>query len=150
MLAATNLENPDLETQIEFLCIDTINLWRNKLGNHAKDYGLGRLERRIIIFIGRNPNIRQAELAQIMDLEPQSLTRALEIMKKKGWLIKQEDLTDKRAKCLKLTVDGNKKLQDALKISEKIRPKILQELSLEEKQDLAKSLAQIKKNLKEF
>lgn len=143
-----NLENLDIETQIEFLCIDAINLWRNKLGNLAKEYNLSRLERRIILFIGRHPSIRQAELAEIMDVEPQSLTRVLESIEKKLWLTKNDDVNDKRAKCLNLTEEGRKKLEDVLKMSEKIRPKILENVSQEEKDSLVKALTKMKENLK--
>ncbi len=144
----TNLENPDVDTQIEFLCIDSVNLWRNKLGNLAKEYSLTRLERRILVFIGRHSSIRQADLANLMDLEPQSLTRVLESMEKKNWLIKQDDLKDKRAKSLSLTELGHNKLQHALEISETIRPKILKDISQEEKLILVKILNSMKENLK--
>lgn len=150
MAEVINLENPDIETKIEFLCIDTVNLWRNRLGNLAKEYHLSRLERRIIVFIGRHPNIRQADLATIMDVEPQSLTRALDSMEKKLWLFKKDDEKDKRAKCLTLTEEGQKKLADALKISETIRPKILKSLTTEEKTIFIKILASVKQNLKEI
>ena len=144
----TNLENPDVDTQIEFLCIDSVNLWRNKLGNLAKEYSLTRLERRILVFIGRHSSIRQADIANLMDLEPQSLTRVLESMEKKNWLIKQDDLKDKRAKSLSLTELGHNKLQHALEISETIRPKILKDISQEEKLILVKILNSMKENLK--
>jgi MarR family transcriptional regulator for hemolysin len=143
-----NLENPDIDMLIEFLCIDTVNMWRNKLGNLAKDFGLSRLERRIILFIGRHPSIRQAELAERMDVEPQSLTRSLEAMEQKGWIHKGEDLKDKRAKSLNLTDVGQKKLADTLAISEKIRPTILHGISEEDRINLSKMLSIMKENLK--
>ncbi|MES2615765.1 MAG: MarR family transcriptional regulator [Bdellovibrionota bacterium] len=150
MTSAVNVEHPDIDLQVEFLCIDTSNLWRNRLGNIAKDYNLSRLELRIIVFIGRYPSIRQADLASIMEVEPQSLTRALESMEKKQWIFKGNDEKDKRAKCLNLTPDGQKKLQENLAMSEKIRPKILQNISLEEKNNMVKILSSIKENLKEI
>src|SRR6185312_14959702 len=128
MTNAINTDNHDVETQIEYMCIDAMNLWRNKLGLLAKEYKLSRLERRIIIFIGRNPGIRQADLASIMDVEPQSLTRALDGMEKKLWLFKADDANDKRAKCLNLTSEGLKKLEEALFISSQIRPKVLKNI----------------------
>lgn len=147
MTEAIHLNNPDIDMQIEFLCIDTINLWRNKLGNLTKEFKLSRLERRIIIYIGRHPDIRQADLATIMDVEPQSLTRALDKMEKKSWILKSDDAKDKRAKCLNLTQEGNNRLVDVLKISERIRPKILENISHEEKCMVIKTLNIIKKNL---
>jgi len=148
MADTPHLENPDIETQVEFLCMDTLNLWRNKLGDLAKEFKLSRLERRIIVFIGRHPSISQADLALIMDVEPQSLTRALEAMEQKHWLFKSEDAKDKRAKCLNLTEEGQKKLTDALQISERIRPKILKNISLEDKNTFVKILSVVKENLK--
>ena len=76
-------DNLSIDAMLEFYLIDTINLWRNKLDELGKEYDLSRLERRILVYIGRNPGIRQADLALIMDVEPQSLTRSLENMEQK-------------------------------------------------------------------
>ncbi|KAB8033212.1 MarR family winged helix-turn-helix transcriptional regulator [Fluviispira multicolorata] len=140
-------ENLSTEAFLEFYFIDTINLWRNKLGELAKDFELSRLERRILVYIGRYPGIRQADLAFVMDVEPQSLTRSLENMENKKWLDKHDDCNDKRAKSLQLTFLGEKKLGDALLVSEQIRPKVLKDVSEQEKTILAKVLKTIRKNL---
>ncbi len=140
-------ENISTEAFLEFYFIDTINLWRNKLGEIAKDYELSRLERRILVYIGRYPGIRQADLAFVMDVEPQSLTRSLENMENKKWLDKHDDNLDKRAKSLKLTYLGEKKLNDALQVSEIIRPKVLKDITEQEKALLANVLKTIRKNL---
>ncbi|MGY3804884.1 MarR family winged helix-turn-helix transcriptional regulator [Pigmentibacter ruber] len=140
-------DNLSIDVILEFYFIDTINLWRNKLDDLAKEYELSRLERRILVYIGRNPGIRQADLALIMDVEPQSLTRSLENMEQKKWLQKQDDNKDKRAKSLHLTEQGESKLQDAFKISERIRPKVLKDIAEDEKLLLTRVLKQLRKNL---
>ena len=140
-------ENVSLDAMVEFYFIDTINLWRNKLDELGKEYDLTRLERRILVYIGRNPGIRQADLALIMDVEPQSLTRSLENMEQKKWLQKQDDNKDKRAKSIHLTEIGDSKLKDAFKISERIRPNVLKDISENEKTVLTKILKQLRKNL---
>ena len=140
-------DNLSIDVILEFYFIDTINLWRNKLDDLAKEYELSRLERRILVYIGRNPGIRQADLALIMDVEPQSLTRSLENMEQKKWLQKQDDNKDKRAKSLHLTEQGESKLQDAFKISERIRPKVLKDIAEDEKMLLTRVLKQLRKNL---
>ena len=143
-----NLSKPDIETQVEFIFIDAINLWRNKLGELAKKEKISRLERRIIVWIARMPGMRQSELAEVMDVEPQSLTRCLEGMEEKGWILKTDNDTDKRAKSLNFTVDGEKIMDSVMQMSDEIRPIILQNLSLEEKHFLVKILNEIKNNLK--
>ncbi len=140
-------DNLNIDAILEFYFIDTTTLWRNKLDEMAKEFDLSRLERRILAYIGRNPGIRQADLALIMDVEPQSLTRSLENMDQKKWLQKQDDNKDKRAKCLHLTELGNSKLTDAFKISEHIRPKVLNGISEENKVLLTQVLKQLRKNL---
>jgi DNA-binding MarR family transcriptional regulator len=140
-------DNLNIDAILEFYFIDTTTLWRNKLDEMAKEFDLSRLERRILAYIGRNPGIRQADLALIMDVEPQSLTRSLENMEQKKWLQKQDDNKDKRAKCLHLTDLGKNKLTDAFKISEHIRPKVLNGISEENKVLLTQVLKQLRKNL---
>lgn len=138
------------ETLFEYNFIDTVNLWRNKIRVLAKEHDLGRLERRLLVYIGRNPGIRQADLAFIMDVEPQSLTRSLDKMEQKKWIKKQEDDKDKRAKSLHLTTLGEKKLDDAIKINEKIRPKALKDIPENEIQLLNKVMKDIRKNLEKI
>jgi MarR family transcriptional regulator for hemolysin len=145
---SNDLSNPNIETKIEFSFIDIINLWRNKLGNLAKHHKMSRLERRIVVFIGRYPSLRQSDLATYMDVEPQSLTRALDAMEKKGWIVKTDNLKDKRAKCINFTAEGKTKLEAAVKIGDEIRERILKNVSLEEKQFLDKILTSIQENLK--
>ncbi len=140
-------DNLSIDAILEFCFIDTINLWRNKLDELGKEYDLSRLERRILVYIGRNPGIRQADLALIMDVEPQSLTRSLENMEQKKWLQKQDDNKDKRAKSLHLTDIGESKLEDAFKVSERIRPKVLKDIPENDKLVLTKVLKQLRKNL---
>ena len=94
------------------------------------------------------PGMRQSELAEVMDVEPQSLTRCLEGMEEKGWILKTDNDTDKRAKSLNFTVDGEKIMDSVMQMSDEIRPIILQNLSLEEKHFLVKILNEIKNNLK--
>jgi MarR family transcriptional regulator for hemolysin len=143
-----NLTKPDIETQIEFIFIDAINLWRNKLGDLAKKEKISSLERRVIVWIARAPGMRQSELAELMDVEPQSLTRCLEGMEEKGWILKTDNATDKRAKSLNFTAEGEKIMDSVMQISDDIRPVILHDLSLEEKHFLVKILKAIKVNLK--
>ncbi len=140
-------DNLCIDAMLEFYFIDTINLWRNKLDELGKEYDLSRLERRILVYIGRNPGIRQADLALIMDVEPQSLTRSLENMEQKKWLQKQDDNKDKRAKSLHLTDIGESKLEVAFKVSERIRPKVLKDIPESDKLVLTNVLKQLRKNL---
>lgn len=140
-------DNLNIDAILEFYFIDTINLWRNKLDELGKEYDLSRLERRILIYIARNPGIRQAELALRMNIEPQSLTRSLDNMEQKNWLQKLDNSQDKRAKHLNITEFGHVKLIDAFKISERIRPKVLKDITENDKMFLYKILIQLRKNL---
>ena len=146
----SSIEREEIEAQIEFLCIDAMSLWRDKLGHLAREYHLSRLERRILMFVGRNSFIHQAYLASLMDIEPQSLTRAIDGMEKKSWILKEKDTKDKRIKYLNLTQKGEKIFENVLKISEKIRPRILENISLDQKNSLILILNLMTKNLKDM
>ena len=147
MIQKSSLENPSVEMQIEFLCIDNVNFWRNILGDLAKKYDISHLERRIILFIGRFPSICQADLAEYLNVEPQSLTRTLEAMEAKHWVTKSQSTSDKRSKYLNLGPEGQKKLAEVLKIGDEIRGKVLQNISDDEKKTLIKVLTEMKNNL---
>lgn len=69
-------------------------------------YGFGRAHHRVIHFVGRHPNIRVAELLDILRITKQSLGRVLKELIDTGYVLQQEGETDRRRRLLSLTDKG--------------------------------------------
>ena len=61
--------------------------------------------------VGRNPGIRPARLARAMAIETSNLATLLRGLEKLGWLAADES-TDRRGKELRLTPEGERRMQD--------------------------------------
>lgn len=56
--------------------------------NHLKEIGITLSQLNILFAVGKNPNIYQADVAQFLKLEPSTLSRDLERLITKGYMIK--------------------------------------------------------------
>ncbi len=69
-------------------------------------YGFGRAHHRVIHFVGRHPDIRVAELLDILRITKQSLGRVLKELIDTGYVLQREGASDRRRRLLSLTDKG--------------------------------------------
>jgi DNA-binding MarR family transcriptional regulator len=70
------------------------------------DLGLGRAHHRAIYFIGRNPSLTVSRLLSVLKITKQSLSRVLQELIAKGYVVQHPGATDRRQRLLKLTALG--------------------------------------------
>lgn len=71
-----------------------------------KEHGFGRAHHRVIHFVGRNPNLRVADLLTILRITKQSLGRVLKQLIEQGLIVQSEGKRDRRERRLTLTPEG--------------------------------------------
>jgi MarR family transcriptional regulator, transcriptional regulator for hemolysin len=86
-----------------FLISDTARLLRKRFDQRAREVGLTRAQWQVLALLGMNEGINQAGLADILDIEPITLTRHLEKLEEAGLIERRSDPSDKRARTLFLT-----------------------------------------------
>lgn len=69
----------------------------------AAHLDLTRAQWKLLSVLRRNPGIRQAQVAVILEIEPITLVRQLDRMEKAGWVERRMDPDDRRANKLYLT-----------------------------------------------
>lgn len=69
----------------------------------------------LLVLIGRNPGIRQTELSRAVGLDKSTLTPALADLKRRGFIERRRDATDKRAAHVFLTRAGERVLDEMVK-----------------------------------
>ncbi|MBR0139309.1 MAG: MarR family transcriptional regulator [Firmicutes bacterium] len=106
-------------------------------GNHAPGTG------RILAALSRQPGMSQTELAGLLDIRPQSLTRVLVKLEEKGLIRRERSGGDRRSLVVFVTEEGEKAHE---RIEEKRRARaarIFSCLDPEEKEELKRLLLKV-------
>jgi len=86
-----------------FLISDTARLLRKRFDQRARELGLTRAQWQVLAYLAMNEGINQVGLAEILEVEPITLSRHLDKLEKAGWVIRRADPKDKRARILLLS-----------------------------------------------
>jgi MarR family transcriptional regulator, transcriptional regulator for hemolysin len=93
-----------------FLIADTARLLRKRFDQRAREVGLTRAQWQVLAYLAMNEGINQAGLADLLEIEPITLSRHLGRMEEAGLVIRQPDPRDKRARILLLSEQANRLL----------------------------------------
>lgn len=126
---------------------DTARLLRRRFDQRLRFSGSTRAQWLAIFKISRNPGVKQAELADALEVEPITLTRMLDRMEEGGWVERQPDPNDRRARLLVLTDKARDALSPMQIIVDEIYEEALAGLSAEEREDLVRLLTRVRANL---
>ncbi len=86
-----------------FLISDTARLLRKRFDHRARELGLTRAQWQVLAYLAKNEGINQVGLADILDIEPITLSRHLDKLEQAGWVLRRADPNDKRVRLLVLS-----------------------------------------------
>lgn len=92
----------DLEQNCAFLLHDTARLIRKRFDEAVRDLELTPAKWRILVLLGKQPGLRQSQLAERLEIEKAPMGSALRWLESAGWLKREADLSDRRARLVKL------------------------------------------------
>ena len=105
---------------IGFLLNDTARLFRRSFNARTKGSGITALQWRLITYLKRHEGIRQGPLAELIEVEPITLSRMIDRLEEGGLVERRADPADRRAWQLYLTpragdlLGGMREMADAL------------------------------------
>jgi MarR family transcriptional regulator for hemolysin len=99
--------------ELAFDISDVARLLRTYSDQLARSHGMTRAQWAVLVRLDRCEGLKQAELAEQLDLQPITLTRLLDKLAKSGLIERRADPTDRRANRLYLT-PAARPLLDAL------------------------------------
>ena len=137
----------ELKRSFGFLMHDVSRLLRKSFDRHAKTIGLTRAQWRVLAHLSRNEGIKQAGLAEILEIKPITLARLLDRLGADGWVERRPDPHDKRARRLFLTDKGRPILVELRVVALSVREEALAGLSAREQDQLIDQLVVVKENL---
>ena len=135
--------------EIAFNINDVARLLRTHADQKASSFGLTRAKWAVLARLDRFEGLKQNELADMLDLQPISLTRLLDGLSENGLIERRSCPNDRRAKRLFLTPAARPLLDRLSELGEDLMTTALAGLDQSETSALLTSLTTIKENLRQ-
>jgi DNA-binding MarR family transcriptional regulator len=136
-----------MKENIGFLLNDTARLYRRAFNERARDTGVTGLQWRLLVYLRRNEGIHQAAMADLLEVEPITLSRMVDRLDEAGFVERKPDPNDRRARRLFLTNKATTLMADIRFIVDDLLEQSLQGFSKKDKQLLYDLVEQVQKNL---
>ena len=134
-------------SELGFLLHDVARLMRKRFERHARGLGLTRSQWQVLAYLSRNEGICQTGLADLLDIEPITLSRIVDRLVETGFVDRIAHATDRRMWCLRLTEAARPKLKQVRELGEKTRRETLAGVSEADRVWLIKTLLALRSNL---
>ena len=137
----------ELKRSFGFLMHDVSRLMRKSFDRRASVIGLTRSQWRVLAHLSRNEGVKQAGLAEILEIKPITLARLLDRLGANGWVERRPDPNDKRARRLFLTDKARPILVELREVALSVREEALSGFDAAEQDRLIDQLRAVKENL---
>ena len=137
----------ELKRSFGFLMHDVSRLMRKSFDRRASAIGLTRSQWRVLAHLSRNEGVKQAGLAEILEIKPITLARLLDRLGANGWVERRSDPNDKRARRLFLTAKARPILVELREVALSVREEALSGFDAAEQDRLIDQLRAVKENL---
>ena len=141
------MQEPRPDRNLGFLVHDVARLMRVAYDRRAKGLGLTRSQWWVLNHLYFNEGITQSALADLLDVEKPTLGRLLDRLEVKGWIARQADRHDRRAKRVHLTGEVQAVMRALRGIAAGLRNDALEGMDARAQRQLFDSLLLIKANL---
>ena len=121
---------------------------RTYADQRARQFGISRAQWAVLIRIERTEGLKQSELAEILDLQPISLTRLLDRLADNGLIERRPDPNDRRANRLHLKPAARPLLDQLAKLGADMMETVLTGLDGQTVERMLSDLTLIKDNLR--
>ena len=134
--------------EFAFLLHDTARLLRTRADQRVRALGMTRAQWAVLSRLERSQGLKQAELAEALDLQPITLTRLIDRLCASGLVERRPDPLDRRAKRLFLTPAARPVMERLAQLGEAMMTDALQGIGDESLAEMLGHLAQVMDNLR--
>src|SRR5215469_13690671 len=135
--------------EFAFTLNDVARLLRTYADQRAAEFGITRAQWAVMARLDRSEGLKQAELAEMLDLQPITLTRLLDRLCDNGLIERRPDPNDRRAKRLYLTAAARPLLERLGDLGEQLMTTALAGVDREAIEKMVIQLATVKENLRQ-
>jgi MarR family transcriptional regulator, transcriptional regulator for hemolysin len=140
---------PSTNRELAFTLNDVARMLRTYADYKAAQFGITRAQWAVLVRLDRSEGLKQSELAEMLDLQPISLTRLLDKLAECGLIERRADPIDRRAKRLFLTPAAHPLLEKLGDLGEDLMSTALQGVARESIEQMVVQLGIVKENLRE-
>jgi MarR family transcriptional regulator for hemolysin len=133
--------------RLGFLVHDSARLLRKRFEVKGAAFGLSAAQWRLLVRLVKEEGVAQARLAELLEIEPISVSRLLDRMEEGGWVERRPDASDRRVRMI-FPTDKSREAFAAIKsVAGEVYDVALAGLSADERQTLVKALNTMITNL---
>jgi MarR family transcriptional regulator for hemolysin len=133
--------------RLGFLIHDVQRLMRKRFETRASGLGLSSAQWRLMVRVAKEQGISQARLAELLEIEPISVSRLVDRMEEGGWIERRPDATDRRVRMIFPTAKANAAYAEVKGLAGEVYEESLVGVSLEDRRVLIRSLDAMAQNL---
>jgi len=137
-----------INREFAFLLNDVARLLRTYADHMAAQFGMTRAQWAVLVRLQRSEGLNQSELAELLDLQPITLTRLLDKLCDSGLIERRPDPADRRAKRLFLTPAARPVLERLGVLGEETMANTLAGVDRDNVEQMVSKLAIVKDNLR--
>lgn len=137
-----------LNREFAFIINDVARMLRTFADFKASQFGITRAQWAVLARLDRFEGLKQSELAEMLDLQPITLTRLLDRLCSNGLIERRPDPNDRRAKRLHLTPQARPLLERLGDLGEEVMTTALAGVEREATERMVAQLATVKENLR--
>jgi MarR family transcriptional regulator, transcriptional regulator for hemolysin len=138
-----------LHREFAFSLNDVARMLRTYADYKASQFGITRAQWVVLVRLDRFEGIKQSELAEMLDLQPITLTRLLDRLCDNGLIERRADPNDRRAKRLFLTPAARPMLERLGDLGDELMGTALAGVQREAIEKMVAQLAIVKENLRQ-
>jgi MarR family transcriptional regulator for hemolysin len=135
--------------EFAFTLNDVARLLRTYADHKAGKFGMTRAQWAVLVRLDRTQGLKQCELAEILDVQPITLTRQLDRLCDNGLIERRPDPADRRVKRLYLTPAATPLLERLGDLSEELLGTALDGLDGQVVAQMLEHLSVVKENLRQ-
>ncbi len=137
-----------LNREFAFSLNDVARMLRTYADHKASQFGITRAQWVVLVRLDRFEGLKQSELAEMLDLQPITLTRLLDRLCGSGLIERRADPNDRRAKRLYLTAEARPLLERLGDLGDEMMGIALAGVEREAVEKMVTQLATVKENLR--
>jgi DNA-binding MarR family transcriptional regulator len=132
---------------LPFEIAETAHAMRRAFDRKAATLGVTRAQWKVLFRLSRSPDIRQVELADMLDVEPITLSRIVDRLAEAGLVERLADPTDRRAWRLHLTTKAEPIIAKLRTLADGLFAQAVEGIEIGDLELMKSNLAAIRKNL---
>ena len=137
-----------IKREIAFTIMDVARMLKTYADQRARQFGISRAQWAVLIRIERTEGLKQSELAELLDLQPISLTRLLDRLADNGLIERRADPNDRRANRLYLKPAAKPLLGRLTELGADMMETVLEGLDAKSIDRMLSELGMLKDNLR--